>query len=124
MTVDASGRRESVMAQLSLATDRPVTVVSRRGNVLPFVAQRRSSRIREGSVAQPGVSDAVVVRLPVAMRERRQREASVVNAKANSPDGSEQRFTSFDYVATAVLILSVFAAPALVWAMLRSASFG
>jgi hypothetical protein len=112
------------MAQLSLATDRWATVVSRSDNVLPFDARRRSSRIREASAARPGVSNGVVVRLPVAIQESRQREASVIDAKANSPDGNEQRFTPFDYVATAFLILSVFAAPALVWAMLRSASFG
>jgi hypothetical protein len=39
-------------------------------------------------------------------------------------DSNEQRFTPFDFVATAFLILSVFAAPALVWTLLRSASLG
>jgi hypothetical protein len=38
--------------------------------------------------------------------------------------GKETRFSSFDFIATALLILSVFAAPALVWSLLRSASFG
>jgi hypothetical protein len=106
------------MGQLSFATNRPANVVSRRDNVLPFDGQRRSSRIREASAARPGVPEGVVVRLPAANR------ASIVDAKAKSSDGSEQRFTPFDYVATAALILSVFAAPALVWTLLRSASFG
>ncbi len=106
------------MAQLSLATDRPAIVVSRSDNVLPFDGRRRSSRIREASAVRPGEPEGVVVRLPAANRRR------IVEAKVKSSDGTEPRFTAFDYVATAVLILSVFAAPALVWTLLRSASFG
>jgi hypothetical protein len=107
------------MGQLSFATNRPANVVSRRDNVLPFDGRRRASRTREASAVRPGVPEGVVVRLPPANR------VSIVDAKArSSDDGSEQRFTAFDYVATAVLILSVFAAPALMWTLLRSASFG
>ncbi len=105
------------MGQLSFAPDRPALVVSRSDNVLRFDG-RRSSRTREASAVRQGVPGGVVVRLPQANRQ------GIVDAKAKSLDGGEQRFTPFDYVATAVLILSVFAAPALVWALLRSASFG
>jgi hypothetical protein len=111
------------MGQLSFATDRPAIVVSRKDNVVPFDARRRSSRPRETSAVRPGVPEGVVVRLPLANRARRQSEEGV-DAKAQSAGGSEQRFTPFDYVATAALILSVCAAPALVWTLLRSASFG
>jgi hypothetical protein len=112
------------MGQLSFATDRPAIVVSRKDNVLPFDGRRRSSRPREASAVRPGVSEGVVVRLPPANRESRRSEEPTVNAKAQSSDSSEPRFTPFDYVATAVLILSVFAAPALMWTLLRSASLG
>ena len=105
------------MGQLSFAPDRPALVVSRSDNVLPFDG-RRSSRTREASAVRQGVRDAVVVHLPQANRQ------GIVDARARPLAGGEQRFTPFDYVATAVLILSVFAAPALVWALLRSASFG
>jgi hypothetical protein len=108
------------MGQLRFATDRTAIVVSRKDNVLPFDA-RRSSR---ASAVRPGVSEAVVVRLPPASGESRRSEEPTVNAKAKFSDGDEQRFTAFDYVATAVLILSVFAAPALMWTLLRSASLG
>jgi hypothetical protein len=106
------------MGQLSFATDRPAIVVSRKDNLVPFDARRRSSRAREASAVRPGVPEAVVVHLSLANRQ------SAVGAKAQSSGGSEQRFTPFDYVATAALILSVCAAPALVWTLLRSASFG
>ena len=106
------------MGQLSFAPDRPALVVSRSGNVLPFDG-RRSSRTREASAVRSGVRG----RGRCAFASGKS-TASIVDAKAKSLDGGEQRFTPFDYVATAVLILSVFAAPALVWALLRSASFG
>jgi hypothetical protein len=124
MVASAFGRRESLMAHLSLATERPAIVVSPKGNVLPFDARRRSSRIGETSSLRPDAREGIVVRLPLPNRQSRRSEASSFNAKAISSDGDEQRFTAFDYVATAFVILSVFAAPALVWALLRSASFG
>jgi hypothetical protein len=111
------------MGQLSFAMNRPSIVASRGGNVVAFDG-RRPSRAREASAVRPGVPEGVVVRLPLANRASRRSDEPAVDAKAKSPDGVEQRFTPFDYVATAVLILSVFAAPALVWTLLRSASFG
>ncbi len=112
------------MGQLSFAMKRPAIVVSRGGNVVAFDGRRRPSRARETSAVRSGVPEGVVVRLPLTNRASRRSEEPTVVAKAKSPDGVEQRFTPFDYVATAVLILSVFAAPALVWTLLRSASFG
>jgi hypothetical protein len=112
------------MGQLGFATDRPATNVGRGGNVVPFDGRRRSSRSGESSAARLGVTEGVVVRLPLANRTSRRSEGPTVDAKAKPPDSGEQQFTPFDYVATAVLILSVFAAPALVWTLLRSASFG
>jgi hypothetical protein len=73
------------------------------------------------------LSGGVVVHLPLANGRSRSisfGEESITKVRAKSSDGNEMRFTSFDFVATALLILSVFAAPALVWALLRSASFG
>jgi hypothetical protein len=106
------------MGQLSFATDRTAIVVSRGDNVLPFDGRWRSSRPHEASSAPAGVPEGVVVHLRPAKRQ------TIANVEAKSSDASEQRFTAFDYVATGVLILSVFAAPALVWTLLRSASFG
>jgi hypothetical protein len=106
------------MGQLSFATDRPAIVASRKDNVVPFDGLRRSSRAREALAARPSAPEGVVVYLPAANRQ------SIVNAQAKPSDDSGQRFTPFDYVATVVLILSVFAAPALVWTLLRSTSFG
>jgi hypothetical protein len=112
------------MGQFSFVTNRPAIVVSRSGNVVAFEGRQRPSRARQSSAVRPGATEGVVVRLPLANRASRRSEDPTVDAKAKSPSGSEQRFTPFDYVATAVLILSVFAAPALVWTLLRSASFG
>jgi hypothetical protein len=96
------------MGQVSFATDKPAITVSRTDNVVPFHASR-SSRNGLARATQSGLSDGVVVPLPLASRESRR---------------GETRFTSFDFIATALLILSVFAAPALVWSLLRSASVG
>jgi hypothetical protein len=114
------------MAQLSFATDKPAIVASRTDNVVPFHAPRRSSRNGLGFVPQPGTSEGVVVRLPLANRESGRVASHTEESVSNGPasDGQTTRFTSFDFIATAFLILSVFAAPALVWALLRSASFG
>jgi hypothetical protein len=37
---------------------------------------------------------------------------------------NEMRFSPFDFVATAILILSLFSAPAVVWTLLKTASLG
>jgi hypothetical protein len=110
--------------QLSFATDGPAVVVPWGDNVVPLDLRRRPSRVRPVSTVQPGVPEGVVVRLALAHRNGRPTQESAVTAKAKSLDGNEQGFTPFDYVATAFLILSVFAAPALMWALLRTASFG
>jgi hypothetical protein len=39
-------------------------------------------------------------------------------------NNDETRFTAFDFVVTAFLILSVFSGPALVWTLLSAASLG
>jgi hypothetical protein len=115
------------MGQLSFATQRPAITVSRTGNVVPFHASR-SSRNGLARATQLGLSEGVVVPLPLASRESRRgasrTEESISDSPAGPSGGKETRFTSFDFIATALLILSVFAAPALVWSLLRSASFG
>jgi hypothetical protein len=112
------------MGQLSLATDRRPNVVRRADNVVRFDPRRRTARVHAGAAGRSSLSKKVVVGFPLAHQDSRRIEEAIVQAKAKSSDGNEQRFTAFDYVATAVLILSVFAAPALVWTLLRSASFG
>jgi hypothetical protein len=116
------------MGQLNFATDNSAIVVSRTDNVVPFHARPRSSRDRFALAARPGTSAGVVVRLPLANRESGRgvfhTEQSIGNKLAGTSGTEETRFTSLDFIATALLILSVFAAPALVWSILRSASFG
>src|SRR5271154_3483455 len=51
-------------------------------------------------------------------------EETISKRRAESSDNNEPRFTPFEFVATALLILSVFSGPALVWSLLRSASLG
>jgi hypothetical protein len=115
------------MGQLSFATETPGITVSRTDNVLPFHASR-SSRNGLARVTQSGLSGGVVVSLPLASRESRRgasrTEVSIGDSPTEPLGGKETRFTSFDFIATALLILSVFAAPALIWSLLRSASFG
>jgi hypothetical protein len=113
------------MAQLSFAADKPATVASQRENVVPFDARRRVSRLRGAADAQPRAPGGVVVRLPLPGRQGAPRaEESTTKGQAASSSANERRLTTFDFVATAFLILSVFATPALVWTLLRSASFG
>jgi hypothetical protein len=112
------------MAQPSLATERPAIVLSRKDNVLPFDARRLALRVGQNSSPRLDRPEGIVVRLPLANRQSRRGEASLVDAKAAASEGNEDHFTAFDYVATAFVILSVFVAPALMWALLRTASFG
>jgi hypothetical protein len=116
------------MAQLSFAAHKPAIVPSQRENVVPFDARRRTSRARGAADALPRPSDGVVVRLPLATEGSRQSapptEESATKERPAFSGANERKLTTFDFVATAFLILSVFAAPALVWTLLRSASFG
>jgi hypothetical protein len=115
------------MGQVSFATDKPAITVSRTDNVVRFHASR-SSRNGLARVTQSGLSEGVVVPLPLASRQSRRgasrTEESISGSPAEPSGGKETRFTSFDFIATALLILSVFAAPALVWSLLRSVSVG
>jgi len=112
------------MAQLSFAMDKPAIAARQRQNVVPFDLRRRASR-RRADVAQPVLSERVVLRLPLSNAGNRQSVSRTIADGRAEPSGSnELRFTSFDFVATAFLILSVFTAPALVWTLLRSASLG
>jgi hypothetical protein len=113
------------MGQLSFAMDKPASAASRAVNVVPFKTRRQASSLLRDSAAQQDLSEGIVVRFPrngegAAPR----RVGSIIKRQADSSGTDEQHFTLFDFVATAFLILSVFAAPALVWTMLRSASVG
>jgi hypothetical protein len=114
------------MGQLRFAANQPAILANQRGNVVPFDARRRASHVRGGTDAQPRSSEGVVVRLPLVnegTQKEPRAEKSLVTARSG-PAGNETGFTTLDFVATAFLILSVFTAPALVWTLLRSASFG
>jgi hypothetical protein len=108
------------MGQLSLAVHKPAVAVSYRQNVVPFSTRRHTARVRLSHTAQPRLSEAVVVRLPKAPRT----DETISKRRAEPSDSDEMRFTTFDFVATAFLILSVFSGPALVWSLLRAASLG
>jgi hypothetical protein len=115
------------MGQLKFAAGKPAVAASARENVVPFDARRRVSRIRGTTDAQPRLPEAVVVPFALANEGSRQgapRAEESITKRAPKSSGSEARFTTLDFVATAFLILSVFTAPALVWTMLRSASLG
>jgi hypothetical protein len=105
------------MGQLSFAVDQPAVVVSYGQNVVPFNTGRRRARVRLPPAAQPRLSEVVVVRLPKAPRT----DETISKRRAQSSDSDEMRFTTFDFVATALLVLSVFSGPALVWSLLMSA---
>jgi hypothetical protein len=120
MVSDASSQRESVMGQLSFAVGKPAVAVSYGQNVVPFNTRRHTARARLYPAAQPRLPEAVVVRLPKAPRT----DETIGKRRAKSSDSDEMRFTSFDFVAVAFLILSVFSGPALVWSLLRAASLG
>ena len=108
------------MGQLSFAVVKPAVAGSYGQNVVPFNTGLRPARIRLSPAAQQRLSEGVVVRLPKAPRA----EGTTSKRRAESSDNNEPRFTPFEFVATAILILSVFSAPALVWSLLRSVSLG
>jgi hypothetical protein len=115
------------MGQLKFAANQPEIAANRAEIVVRFDARRRASHVRSDADAKPRSSEGVVVRLPLANRGTRQKaprtDESIAKGRPESA-GHETGFTTIDFVATAFLILSVFAAPALVWTLLRSASFG
>jgi hypothetical protein len=108
------------MGQLSFAVGKPAAAVSYGQNVVPFNTGRRRSPVRLYPTAQTRLSEVVVVRLPKAPRT----DETISKGRAKSSDSDEMRLTSFDFVAVAFLILSVFTGPALVWSLLRAASLG
>jgi hypothetical protein len=114
------------MGQLSFAADKPAIVASQGENVVSFNTRRRASRAWLAPDAQPRFSEGTVVPLRLANRASRLRvsHTELTTGRTEVSDSSETRFTPLDFVATAFLILSVFSAPALVWTLLRSASFG
>ena len=116
------------MGQLKFAANQPEIAANRAENVVRFDARRRASHVRSDTDVQPRSSGGVVVRLPLANKETRQKaprtDENVADGRAQPSSTSDTALTTFDFVATAFLILSVFAAPALVWTLLRSASFG
>jgi hypothetical protein len=115
------------MGQLKFAANQPAIAANRTENVVRFDARRRASHVRSDTDVQPRSSGGVVVRLPLANEETRQKAPRTDESTAKGrPEfaGNETGFTTIDFVATAFLILSVFAAPALMWTLLRSASFG
>jgi hypothetical protein len=115
------------MGQLKFAANQPAIAANLTGNVVFFDAGRRASDVRSDADVQPRSSGGVVVRLPLANEGTRQKaprtDESTAKGRPESA-GNETGFTTIDFVATAFLILSVFAAPALMWTLLRSASFG
>jgi hypothetical protein len=102
------------MGQVSIAVGAPEVVVSHRQNVVPFNTGRHGARVRGYPAAQPRLSEAEVVRFPKAPRT----DEIISKGRATSSDSDETRFTSVDFVAVTLLILSVFSGPALVWASL------
>ena len=68
-----------------------------------------------------------MVRFPVATMEIRQRAPRVETVIAQRPADSNNdkaQFARLDFVVTAFLFLSVFSAPALVWALLSAPFLG
>ena len=115
------------MGQFSLAVHNAAIGASQGENVLLFHARRRGSRVRLSPATRPRLSDAVVVRFPLATVVSRQRAPRVEDGITTRPADSnndETRFTPLDFVVTAFLILSVFSAPALAWTLLSAASLG
>jgi hypothetical protein len=105
------------MGQVSFAVGKPEVAMSYRQNVVPFNTGRHR---RVYPVAQRRLSEVVVVRLTKAPRA----DETISKRRAKSSDSDEVRFTSFDLVALAFLILAVFSGPAVVWSLLRAASLG
>jgi hypothetical protein len=115
------------MGQLKFAANQPAFAANRTENVVLFDARRRASHVRSDTDVKPRSSGGVVVRLPLANEGTRQKAPRTDESTAkdrSKPAGNETGFTTIDFVATAFLILSAFAAPALMWTLLRSASFG
>src|SRR5271170_2170959 len=105
------------MGQPSFTVDKPaVAVRSYRQNVIPFNTAWDGARVRLSPPGQPRLSEGMVVRLPKAFRAHE----TTSKRRGESSDSGEMRFTTLDYVATALLILSVFAGPALVWSLVRA----
>jgi hypothetical protein len=123
---------ESVVGQMSfavhnaaMAANQNAVIAARQGeNILPFNARRRVSYVRLAPATRPRLSEGVVVvRFPLATAESRQRAPRVEEGVSKRPADSnndETRVTPLDFVVTAFLILSVFAAPALAWTLLAS----
>ena len=115
------------MGQLKFAANQPEIAANPVENVVRFDARRRAAHVRSDTDVQPHSTGGVVVRLPLANKETGQkapRTDESVARRAQPSSTNDTGFTTIDFVATAFLILSVFAAPALVWTLLRSASFG
>jgi|ERR1700722_17985334 hypothetical protein len=116
------------MGQLKFAANQPAIAANRTENVVLFDARRRASHVRSDTDVQPRSSGGVVVRFPLANKETRQKaprtDEDIATGRAQPSSTNDTALTTFDFVATAFLILSVFAAPALMWTLLRSASFG
>jgi hypothetical protein len=116
------------MAQLSFTVEKPAIVASQGQNVVLFDTRRRRSHARGVADALPVLSEAMVVRLIPANGGNRHpafhSQERAIERRAQASNSNETGFTPFDFVATAFLILSVFAAPALVWTLLRTASLG
>jgi hypothetical protein len=116
------------MGQLKFAANQPAIAANRTENVVLFDARRRASHVRSDTDVQPPSSGGVVVRLPLANREIRQKapctDENIATGRAQPSSTNDTALTTIDFIATAFLILSVFAAPALVWTLLRTASFG
>jgi hypothetical protein len=116
------------MGQPKFAANQPEIAADRAENVVRFDTRRRASHVRSDTDVQPHSSGGVVVRLPLANKGRGQitppTDQHIANGQAQPSGTNDTALTTFDFVATAFLILSVFAAPALVWTLLRSASFG
>jgi hypothetical protein len=122
-----AGRREDDMGQISFAVDKPALAGSQGKNILPFNARRRVPHVRLSPAIQPRSSEGVVVRLPLGAWESRQRARGMekgVTKNRGDLSNNEMRFSPFDFVATAILILSLFSAPAVVWTLLKTASLG
>jgi hypothetical protein len=108
------------MGMLSFAADEPAVARSYGQNVLPFNTARHRSRVRLSHAGERRVPEGVVIRLPKAPRA----DLALDKRRAEPADSGEMRFTVLDFVATALLILSVFSGPALLWSLVRAASFG
>jgi hypothetical protein len=90
------------------------------GNAVIGTARAAAIDGRRWNPAARLCNTALQFRLPKAPRT----DETVSKKRAESSDSDEMRFTTFDFVATALLVLSVFSGPALVWSLLRAVSLG